>query len=830
MNNIKPNWFSLFKNNDNIDEGISEDFIEVLKQCSHPQIVCIYGDARTGKSTKMNQIINGVKADNYFDLKEPFETYRQIITAKTKGCNFYGPIKVKEICKNNNIDIQEIEEEIINDDLFFVDTEGLKTIDNTTKSCVSGILTVLQISSIKILYIPFLDNEKLEEAVKNSKLSNLLNIDKKEGQIIVLIRDVPLEEKNERRMKRELERQRDELEEKINNYFKKVNGNIKAICEILPSFELAAKNVEGYPESYKEQMQRLVISILTNLKVNKEITGAKLVDMIKEFLEIFKKIKDIDIMKNTDNAINMILCEFFKEKIKKIYSDILEKIKKFDKNIISLNGNKEGIENYFIQTVKDALKNTWDIYEKTINKDMKKEIEIYKLKLEEDIKDEFEDKKDEVDKQIKEITNVKNNKEISNYFERINFKEEMNQKTIDNIIDKLIKSFLDKNKFYLESIEKNDKDYIKKITDYIKETINDGLIYFFYKKPEWKTYLRNVIFDIKRDISNSYKNSLKTKGKEAILVYLNKGFDDLIKKIELYLAQKHIKIYNKKDFDIEIDEILKEIKEELNNQIRLIDLNQDKQKLEKEKERLKIDKIKSKSIPDGIYIIYATHCKNKVIDVSGASKDDNAKVWLYEFNDTNAQKFEILYDDLNKYYTIKCLCSDKYLNVNQSNYHINQLSRNNSPNQQWHIVNSDNNYYEIISELNGDKKNLEVSGGGTSNGTDIILSSKTRAEKQLFNFKSTTKTPPPPPPRPKTPPRPPSPPRPRVSCFPIPNFHHPYTNRCSIVDALKSINVDSSQNYRRRIGDRNNIPGTPFSPEYNTFMLNVLKNGQLIIP
>ena len=52
----------------------------------------------------------------------------------------------------------------------------------------------MQIASITILYIPVLDNEKLEEAAKNSKLSNILQLFQNESEIIVLIRDVPLKD------------------------------------------------------------------------------------------------------------------------------------------------------------------------------------------------------------------------------------------------------------------------------------------------------------------------------------------------------------------------------------------------------------------------------------------------------------------------------------------------------------------------------------------------------------------------------------------------------------------------------------------------------------
>ena len=99
---MNPNWFSLFKNNNNIEEGISEELTQIFKKCKNPHIICIYGDARTGKSTKMNQIINGTVSENYFDLKEPFKTRIEMYTTMTKGCNLYGPIKVSEIANKNS--------------------------------------------------------------------------------------------------------------------------------------------------------------------------------------------------------------------------------------------------------------------------------------------------------------------------------------------------------------------------------------------------------------------------------------------------------------------------------------------------------------------------------------------------------------------------------------------------------------------------------------------------------------------------------------------------------------------------------------------------------
>jgi len=61
--------------------------------------------------------------------------------------------------------------------------------------------------------------------------------------------------------------------------------------------------------------------------------------------------------------------------------------------------------------------------------------------------------------------------------------------------------------------------------------------------------------------------------------------------------------------------------------------------------------------------------------------------------------------------------------------------------------------------------------------------------------------------------------------FPIPN----YTGN-SLVDALNSINVDSSFNNRARIAEVNGISNYTGTAAQNTQMLNLLKQGKLIKP
>ena len=65
----------------------------------------------------------------------------------------------------------------------------------------------------------------------------------------------------------------------------------------------------------------------------------------------------------------------------------------------------------------------------------------------------------------------------------------------------------------------------------------------------------------------------------------------------------------------------------------------------------------------------------------------------------------------------------------------------------------------------------------------------------------------------------------RRNYYPTPNY-----NGVSIVDALKSIGVDSSYNFRCTIAARNGIGGYHGAPNQNLHMLKLLKTGQLLRP
>ena len=54
----------------------------------------------------------------------------------------------------------------MDNELFFVDTEGLNAKEHATNTCIIGILTILQIASVRILYLPNLNGQTFDESMK----------------------------------------------------------------------------------------------------------------------------------------------------------------------------------------------------------------------------------------------------------------------------------------------------------------------------------------------------------------------------------------------------------------------------------------------------------------------------------------------------------------------------------------------------------------------------------------------------------------------------------------------------------------------------------------
>ena len=788
--NKHPKFFNLFKDDNDIEKGISDDLFKTFKASHNPHIICIYGDARLGKSTKMNQIVNGTKSADYFKLKTPFKTRVELHTTETKGCNFYGPIKVKDIIDNNDLDINEFDKNIINDDLFFVDTEGLKSIDPITKAFVSGILTILQIATIKILYIPILNNEKLEEISKNTKLSNILKLYENLSETIVLIRDIQLQEGNDiNQMRLELYEQKEICQNKINDYLNKLKEK-NAICEVLPNYELAKRNIDKYQDCYKEQMHNLIFSIISNIKQNPNLTGIKITQLIKEFLDIFKKVKNIESLRNAEIAINQIILSLFKNKLDQIYTNI--KQGNLFNYLLSLGDNIDNIKNYIINSIKIDMKNTWDFFYDTIKQDIDMELDKYSSQILNDITKYYYKLKEKIQKDFDIFLNkIKN--EYNIFLSKFNFIEQINKNELYSSVNKKINSFVNKHKAIIDIIKIRDNYYEYNMIKNAKDNINNNINCKIKSIPEWKFYKIQILNEIKKNVTGPFIHQLKSKNKKQIDLNINNQLNSLELKIQLYLVDHHFIIYNNSEFQKDLEPIYEEVKVILEDIIKTI-----------KAEELKREQLVKRTIADGVYFIRPVKFQNKWYNKYLQMMNNNLVFWDRRY-DSN-QRFEIKYNQDKKYYNIKHIPTNQYI-FTDIDTNVFGTDNGNYLQAQWHVVFSDDNNYEIISEFNGKYLGL-MNNVQANNGNRISCFEKD--DSNSINYKFIFE--------------------PVFTHFPKPDFHHPYSDPNSIVDALGSIGVDNTGEYRTMIGNRNGIPGAPLSPQYNIEMLRRIKEGSLLIP
>ena len=140
-------------------------------------------------------------------------------------------------------------------------------------------------------------------------------------------------------------------------------------------------------------------------------------------------------------------------------------------------------------------------------------------------------------------------------------------------------------------------------------------------------------------------------------------------------------------------------------------------------------------IEDGIYTISSSLSKNKVLDIAGASYENEANLQLWNKNNTNAQKFKITYVG-EGYYEIEACCSGKVLDVaraeNKCGANVLQYEKNNNDNQKWLIKSAGNDYYYIVSKCNG--LYLDVSGAKIRRGTNIHVWDFNGSKAQQFKI------------------------------------------------------------------------------------------------
>ena len=146
-----------------------------------------------------------------------------------------------------------------------------------------------------------------------------------------------------------------------------------------------------------------------------------------------------------------------------------------------------------------------------------------------------------------------------------------------------------------------------------------------------------------------------------------------------------------------------------------------------------------RTVPDGTYVVSTGLDRSKVLDVSGGSVSDSARIQIYESNMTNAQAFRFTFDEKTGYYEIANVGSGKVLDAaggsSADGTRVQQYSSNGTMAQRWSVV-ADGDGYRVCSALD-DSKVLDVKWASTANGTDVQLYGANGSAAQRFYLSST---------------------------------------------------------------------------------------------
>ena len=145
-------------------------------------------------------------------------------------------------------------------------------------------------------------------------------------------------------------------------------------------------------------------------------------------------------------------------------------------------------------------------------------------------------------------------------------------------------------------------------------------------------------------------------------------------------------------------------------------------------------------VADGVYKISSANNSNYVLDVAGGSKADKANVQLYKSNDTNAQRFIIVYKG-NGYYLIQNVLSLKNLEVKNSGTtsgtNVWQNTYNGNTAQLWFIEKSSNGYYKFHPKTNPNNLSLNMT-NTSSNGANVNVTTNANTINQEFKLTKDT--------------------------------------------------------------------------------------------
>ena len=551
-------FVDFLKNNENINEGINEAIVNKIKQSNNPHLIFINGKPLGSKSKFLNQLLAGFQENNqkendnnYFSLNEPFRIHHGKI-------KIFCKIKLSELLKRNCCQKYNNMEDA---DLFIVDSAGLNSLKEYTSAYISGILTLLQVSSIKIFFIGKKEMEDVKNAEKLIKLSNVVNYknqNQSSQKIVLLKKNASIDRKIKKidGILTALNKSNSNIQ---NLFFQNLDdnnipNNIEFFC--LPDFDRASDNKE-YELSYKECMKNLAKEIGKSVQNNMN-NKSDLIKKIYFFINFFGKINNITQLNNLGEIFEKTFEQKAGEYFEEINNNICNLINNMNDEIFLCEKRLENVYSF----INNIINNNKKIEMEILMNSIPKKIEILKKYLSFQI----------LNKLIMKLSDYIENKKvkISNSIKNQNINELIsiikNSDYQDGITQEIINQYYDKYKSKIEKQHENFLNYClnnNERNSFYQRLNDDYLEYAIILKSErpiWKDALNNYFEFISPNIIDElskFNNEQLMQIKNNIEEYYNKEFESL-------RNINHFNIFNKDDYSSKIEQTIKNIKEEIN--------------------------------------------------------------------------------------------------------------------------------------------------------------------------------------------------------------------------------------------------------------------------
>ncbi|EMD47669.1 Hypothetical protein EHI5A_217080 [Entamoeba histolytica KU27] len=355
---------SLFKDINDISKGLSDQFRNIISKCTKPHFICICGDQYIDENTNIHQIINGISSNDCLNAQESLKSSNKISTSESNNCNVIGPILVSDIVKRNNLEEQEFQQ-ILNDELFFIEIEKHKLISSTTPNNIVEILSILQLSSIRIIYNNNEINAGILEDISSfDYLSCLLELQgiRKEGKRVICISpDIKTitEKENETILKESVLNKQKHINNDLVHFFSTKSHQTNCLCFLLPSYSHPSPS-QIVCNIYKEQMKCIISEILHEIPLNCK-SGSYVLSCIELLIELFKSINELNI--NTiSNEIQRLFKKKYVETISSINIKLVGMIYEMNLNErINVIENQSKIKSRVYQIIENEFIPIWDI-------------------------------------------------------------------------------------------------------------------------------------------------------------------------------------------------------------------------------------------------------------------------------------------------------------------------------------------------------------------------------------------------------------------------------------------------------------------------------------